>query len=78
MFFFSGAAKKYFHGVAIIHTAIYCIRFTRLLFYAQQIDQIKTTLVSWASPYWHKAETRTNRISFPSSQEGILVLNGRQ
>lgn len=39
--FFSGAAKKYFHGVAIIHTAIYCIRFTRLLLYAQQIKQIR-------------------------------------
>lgn len=39
--FFSGAAKKYFHGVAIIHTAIYCIRLTRLLLCAQQIKQIR-------------------------------------
>lgn len=35
------AAKKYFHGVAIIHTAIYCIRLTRLLLCAQQIKQIR-------------------------------------
>ena len=39
--FFPGTGKKYFHGVAIMHTEIYCIRLTRLLLYAQQIKQVR-------------------------------------
>lgn len=37
--FFPGAAKKYFHIVAIMHTAIYCSSFTCLLLRTQQIKQ---------------------------------------
>lgn len=50
---FSVATKKYFHGVAVTHTAIYCMRLPRLLLYVQQIKQIRLEkpLVSWASPY---------------------------